>query len=100
MVFGGFVNGIVPSRANFDAGAAGGEVPARCQAADLLLIRSVLGRASKRAVLTGFSRCDLEEAERLGLRISRIRLSRGVRVCDIEPSVYLGIVADEGEGSA
>lgn len=89
VIFGGFVNGIIPSRANIDAGGSLKEVPPRKQAEDLLLIRAVIGRASKRMIITSFLHCELEEAERIGLGISRIKLRRGMRVCAIQPSDYL-----------
>ncbi len=94
VIFGGFINGMIPSRAHLDAGGLTKEVPLRKQAEDLSLIRSVLGRASKRVVVTGFLRCGLEEAERMELSISRIKLHRGMRVCATQPSIYLDTLID------
>ena len=98
VIFGGCVNGIIPSRAHLEAGGSLKEVHPRKQAEDLLLIRAVIGRASKHMIVTGFLHCGLEEAERMGLGISRIKLHRGMRVCAIQPSTYLDILIEDKKG--
>ena len=74
VIFGGFVNGFIPSRDMCDSGAA---------------IALAEHRATKRLLFTSFESCDLETAERLRLHIPRIHLRSGVRTCDIHPSDYL-----------
>lgn len=89
VIFGGFVNGFIPSRDMCDPGVVVGGARTRQEAADRAAIALAEHRATKRLLFTSFESCDLETAERLCLHIPRIRLKGGVRVCDIEPSSYL-----------
>lgn len=89
VIFGGFVNGFIPSRDMCDSGVVVGGARTRREAADRAAIALAEHRATKRLLFTSFESCDLETAERLRLHIPRIRLKGGVRVCDIEPSSYL-----------
>lgn len=89
VIFGGFVNGFIPSRDMCDPGVVVGGARTRQEAADRAAIVLAEHRATKRLLFTSFESCDLETAERLRLHIPRIRLKGGVRVCDIEPSSYL-----------
>ena len=89
VIFGGFVNGFIPSRDMCDPGVIVGRARARQEAADRAAIALVEQRADRRLLFTSFESCDLETAERLRLHIPRIRLLHGVRVCDIHPSSYL-----------
>ncbi|MEC4272110.1 hypothetical protein VJ923_02920 [Adlercreutzia sp. R25] len=89
VVFGGFVNGFIPSRDMCDPGVIVGSARTRQEAAARAAIALVMSRASRRVLFTGFESCDLETAERLKLHIARIRLRSGVRTCDIHPSDYL-----------
>lgn len=89
VVFGGFVNGIIPSRDYFDPAAMVGAARERARRHDIELVERVCGRACKHVVFTGFTSCGLEVAEKLKLRIARIRLRDGVRVASIEPSELL-----------
>lgn len=68
VIFGGFVNGFIPSRDMCDPGVVVGGARTRQEAAD---------------------RAAIALAERLRLHISRIHLRSGVRTCDIHPSDYL-----------
>jgi hypothetical protein len=89
VIFGCFVNGIIPCRAYFDAAGLVGtqkqREKQRCQQA----VNSVLGSARKRLLLTGFKTAPLEYAERLGLKIERIKLKNGVRMCQLSESIFL-----------
>lgn len=89
VIFGGFVNGFIPSRDMCDPGVVVGGARARQEAADRAAIALAEHRATRRLLLTSFESCDLETAERLRLHIPRIRLRGGVRICDIHPSDYL-----------
>ena len=89
VIFGGFVNGFIPSRDMCDPGVIVGGARTRQEAADRAAIALAEHRATKRLLFTSFESCDLETAERLRLHIPRIRLRNGVRTCDIEPSSYL-----------
>lgn len=89
VIFGGFVNGFIPSRDMCDPGVVVGGTRARQEAADRAAIALAEQRATRRLLFTSFESCDLETAERLRLHIPRIRLRSGVRTCDIHPSDYL-----------
>lgn len=89
VIFGGFVNGFIPSRDMCDPGVVVGGARERQERADRCAIARAAGRAVGELVFTGFSCCDLEAAERLKLHIARIRLKDGERLCAIEPSSYL-----------
>lgn len=89
VIFGGFVNGFIPSRDMCDSGVVVGGARTRQEAADRAAIALAEHRATKRLLFTSFESCDLETAERLRLHIPRIRLRSGVRTCDIHPSDYL-----------
>lgn len=89
IIFGGFVNGFIPSRDMCDPGVVVGGARARQEAADRAAIALAEQRATRRLLFTSFKSCDLETAERLRLHIPRIRLRSGVRTCDIHPSEYL-----------
>ena len=89
VIFGGSVNGFIPSRDMCDPGVVVGGARARQEAADRATIALAEQRATRRLLFTSFQSCDLETAERLRLSIPRIRLRGGVRVCDIHPSNYL-----------
>lgn len=89
VIFGGFVNGFIPSRDMCDPGVIVGGARVRQEATDRDTIALAEQRATRRLLFTSFESCDLETAERLRLHIPRIRLRNGVRTCDIEPSSYL-----------
>lgn len=89
VIFGGFVNGFIPSRDMCDSGVVVGGARTRQEAADRAAIALAEHRATKRLLFTSFESCDLETAERLRLHIPRIHLRSGVRTCDIHPSDYL-----------
>lgn len=89
VIFGGFVNGFIPSRDMCDPGVVVGGARARQEASDRAAITLAEQRTARRLLFTSFESCDLETAERLRLHIPRIRLRSGVRTCDIHPSDYL-----------
>lgn len=89
VIFGGFVNGFIPTREMCDPGVVVGAARQRALTADRAVLNAVTTRATRHVLFTGFSTCDLETAEHLGLHIARIRLRDGHRQCTIEPSVYL-----------
>ena len=89
VIFGGFVNGFIPSRDMCDPGVVVGGARARQEASDRAAITLAEQRTARRLLFTSFESCDLETAERLRLHIPRIRLRSGVRTCNIEPSSYL-----------
>ena len=93
VIFGGFVNGFIPSADYCDPAAMVGAARERAHVADIQALYRVVTSARHGVVFTGFSECSLEAAERLKLHIARIKLKRGVRMCAIEPSLYASFVA-------
>lgn len=93
VIFGGFVNGFIPSADYCDPAAMVGAARERAHAADIQALYRAVASARHGVVFTGFSECSLEAAERLKLHIARIKLKRGVRMCAIEPSLYASFVA-------
>lgn len=92
VIFGGFVNGFIPSADYCDSAAMVGAARERAHAADIQALYRAVASAQRGIVFTGFSECSLEAAERLKLHIARIKLKRGVRMCSIEPSAYASFV--------
>lgn len=82
VVFGGCVQGWIPSCSYFDAVGA-----RRREAADKARVAVECARraVAHRLAFTSFSRCDLEFAERYGLHFRRSRLVGGVRMCELVP---------------
>ena len=88
----GFVNGFIPGRDYFDPVATPPAKRPVIRKADLHTISLILGVAVKNLALTWFEKIDLYGADRLSLRIKRIRFEKGERVCLISPSDYLDLI--------
>lgn len=86
IVFGGFVDGFIPSRAYFDSSQMLGAKKERAHAHDLELLHLALGSASKQIVFTSFTHASLNVAEPLQLCIDRIYLKDGMRTCRVHTS--------------
>ncbi len=97
VIFGGFVNGFIPSREMCDPGVIVGAARERAEAADRAVIRLAQARAAKRLLFTSFETCPLETAESLNLSIARIALRNGHRLCTINPSNYLEELVPSGQ---
>lgn len=98
VIFGGFVNGFIPSADYCDPAAMVGVARERAHAADIQALYRAVASARRGVVFTGFSECSLEAAERLKLHIARIKLKRGVRMCSIEPSAYATFMKNRRAG--
>lgn len=88
----GFVNGFIPCRDYFDATVTPLDKQKKMHAVDARRVHALVGKAGRRLVLSHFSVVDLETSGVLKLKISRIRLRDGVRVCSIDPSEFLDVV--------
>lgn len=95
VIFGGFVNGFIPSADYCDPAGLAGAARERAHAADAQAVYRCLCAAQNGIAFTGFTECSLEAAEQLKLHIARIKLKRGVRMCSIEPSELLGVLGIE-----
>lgn len=98
VIFGGFVNGFIPSADYCDPAAMVGAARDRAHAADIQVLYRAVASARRGVVFTGFSECSLEAAERLKLHIARIKLKGGVRMCAIEPSAYATFMKNRRAG--
>lgn len=83
------MNGLIPSRDYFDPTVLVGSARERAHRTDVKAVVLAAAAASERLAFTGFTGCGLETAERLKLRIARIRLQDGVRTATVEPSDLL-----------
>lgn len=89
LIYSGFVNGFVPPRNYFDLASLPLEKQKKMHVEILQLLAATLGKSQGAAIFTYFIRADLENAERLGLEIERIRIEKGKRTCIIAPSIFL-----------
>lgn len=86
VVFGGFVDGLIPKRDYFDSSKILGARKLRMEAYNAELMHMVLGRANKSITFTAFTHASLPVAERLELRIDRIYFKEGMRACKVHAS--------------
>ena len=89
LVVSGFVNGFIPNRDYFDATVTTIEKQEKMHARDARRVHVLASAPRERLVVSYFTSIDLENAEALKLKISRIRLKDGHRVCTISPSDFL-----------
>ncbi len=94
LVVTGFVNGFIPSRDYFDATVSPIEKQEKMHALDTRRVYTLASAPRKRLVVSYFTSIDLENAEALRLKISRIRLKDGRRTCTISPSDFLQTVTE------
>lgn len=93
LAYTGCVNGFIPNRDYFDSTKITPEKQERMRAYNMRLLYSTLGKARAEVHFTYFTKADLESAELLKLKIDRIRLEKGERICTLSPSEYLGIIS-------
>lgn len=87
VVFCGAVNGILPLAKYFDASQLEDDKRQRMRRKDDARLYLALSRACKRLYVTSFEDIGLEQAERLGLEVHRIRAQDGRRIARVLPSV-------------
>lgn len=96
VIFGGFINGFIPSRDYFDASVLVGGRKADAYRNALIDVSAAAACATDTLVFTGFTSCSLETAERLNLHIERIRLKNGVPTAFLAPSIMLDVLESGG----
>ncbi len=92
LIMTGLVNGFLPSRDYFDLAQVTVEQQAKMHDDLIRLLYNVAGKAHEELLCSYFTRTGLEDAERLRLKIERIQLDEGVRVCSIAPSIGLDVL--------
>jgi hypothetical protein len=88
----GFVDGFLPCRDYFDGTKMPLDKQIKTHAFDVQLLYLMLSAAQSSLMFSYFERIDIERAERLKLKISRIRFEKGARICLIAPSELLGLL--------
>lgn len=88
LVMCGFVDGFIPCRAYFDGAEMPLDKQERERARLAKLLATMLSKAHDRLVCTYFEKTDLETAERMKIRIKRIRLENGQRTVLTSQSVF------------
>lgn len=86
VIFGGFVNGLIPCRAYCDPVGMASESRAREHAKDARMVYGVASCARARVMFTGFATCSLQAAETMDVHIQSIKLRHGIRTVTTQPS--------------
>ena len=97
VVFGGFVNGLIPSRDYFDPSKLVGESRKRVHVADVQHVCLPLAASRSQVVFTGFRKAGLEAAEKLEVSIKRISALRGAPTATTTPSELLALIDPAAE---
>lgn len=95
LVISGFVNGFIPCRDYFDAAVTPLDKQERMHARDTRRVYALVGKAGRTLALSYFTAVDLESAGKLKLKINRIRMEHGKRICSIAPSEFLARITAE-----
>ncbi|MDR3315879.1 MAG: hypothetical protein LBS98_05325 [Coriobacteriales bacterium] len=88
----GTVNGFLPSRDYFDGAVTPLDKQQKMRIRDRQQFTLLVGAATENLLFTWFRKTDLESAERLKLKIARIHLEKGERICLMTPSELLGSI--------
>lgn len=86
VVFGGFVNGLIPCRAYCDPVGMAEQSRRREHARDVRTVYGMASCARKRLLFTGFATCSLQAAETMDVHIESIKLRKGLRTVITQPS--------------
>lgn len=88
LIVAGFVNGFVPTQAYFDLAEMPLDKREKEHTKDTRRIYSLMGKADEQLVVSYFTKVPLEVAATLKLKIDRIRLENGARMCKISESIF------------
>ncbi len=88
----GFDNGFIPCRDYFDTTVVTLDKQEKMHQADTRLLYTVLGKATEQMQVSYFTSIDLVGAERLKLKVDRIRLKNGTRMARLTPSEFLPVI--------
>lgn len=90
VIYTGFMNGFTPSRDYFDGTRASLDKQQQILETTARTLSVVFGKATETLVVSYFQKADLESAELLDLKIERVKLEKGIRMCTLSPSIFLG----------
>ena len=93
VLFGGFVNGLIPCRAYCDPVGMADESRRRERAKDVRIVYGVASCARKQLLFTGFSTCNLQAAETMDVHIQSIKLRKGMRIVITQPSELANLLS-------
>jgi DNA helicase II / ATP-dependent DNA helicase PcrA len=82
----GLVNGFTPARSYFDPTVIERDKRPALLSKAMYKVYSCMGKATRALYLTYFEEAPLTQAETLQLKIERVRLRNGKRMCEIHPS--------------
>ncbi len=88
----GFDNGFIPCRDYFDTTVVTLDKQEKMHQADTRFLYTVLGKATEQMQVSYFTSIDLVGAERLKLKVDRIRLKNGTRMARLTPSEFLPVI--------
>ena len=86
VIMAGLVNGLVLPRRYFDPAQMERDKRPAMLAAEMAKTYACAGKAASTLLFTYFTEAPLAEAESLQLKIHRVRLREGERVCEVHPS--------------
>lgn len=95
VVLAGFVNGFFPKRSFFEDTQYSLVQRERMHAADTKALYNIASKAMESLHATYFTEAPLEAASALNLKVERIRMKQGRRMCAIAPSIFLKTIAGE-----
>ena len=88
IIFTGFVNGFFPQHGFFDQTVTPPGDIDNARAAYARKLCCTLGKATKTAVFTSFTKIPCSQAEQLGVKIDRIGLENRTRMARVSPSIF------------
>lgn len=97
MVLAGMVNGFIPSRDFFDPTITERDKRPTLLARARAHVYCCAGHAQRSLAISFFREAPLADAEALKLKIYRVRLRNGQRICEIHPSETIKAITREGE---
>lgn len=88
----GFDNGFIPERDYFDTTVVTLDKQEKMHEADTRFLYTVLGKATDQLQVSYFTSIDLVGAEKLKLKVDRIRLKNGMRMARLTASEFLPVI--------
>lgn len=88
----GFDNGFIPERDYFDTTVVTLDKQEKMHEADTRFLYTVLGKATEQLQVSYFTSIDLVGAEKLKLKVDRIRLKNGIRMARLTASEFLSVI--------
>ena len=86
VIISGLVNGFLPTRSYFDPTVIERDKRPALLSKAMYKVYGCMGKATRALYLTYFEEAPLTQAETLQLKIERVRLRNGKRMCEIHPS--------------